>query len=608
MTGERDSTAPPSGRRPADLVRSVKAWLGSLTLSRKDLARDAVAGVPGAVGSVPDGMAASVLVGVNPVHGLYASFAGPIFGGLTSNTRLMVITTTSAAALAAGSALQGFDYAERGQALIVLTLLAGVLMVAAGILRLGRYTRFVSLSVMLGFLTGVAANIVLGQIGDFTGAEAKGGVALARSIDVLLNPGRIEGASVLVGSATLVLLVVLTRTRLASYASVIALVLPSLLALALPTVATVADVGAIPTGIPLPHLPPLRMLLSADVLMGGFVIAVIVLVQGAGVSEAAPNPDGAPPDIDADFRAQGIANIAAAFFRGQPVGGSVSQTALNAAAGARTRWAAIFSGIWMLAILVALSGLVGNVAMPSLAAILIFAAVSSVKADEIRMALRTGPSPTIAMVMTFLATLFLPIAAAVGIGVALSLLLQLNREALDLKVVELALQANGRFVERPAPESLVGREVTLLDVYGSLYYAGARTLASLLPSPQGASAPVVVLRLRGRTALGVTSYKILTTYAAALDVVGGRLLLSGVAPDLLAQLRRAEHADSEGLEVYAQTGVIGESSAAAYEAGRAWREAHAEERQEQGREKGPHGACPEAETLHDDRGEPGRSA
>jgi len=572
MTDNKGSVGPPSGHRLAAVVPALKSWLGSLAVSRKDLAGDAVAGVPGAVGSVPDGMAASVLVGVNPVHGLYASFAGPIFGGLTSNTRLMVITTTSAAALAAGSALQSFSSAEREQALIILTLLAGVLMVAAGIFRLGRYTRFVSLSVMLGFLTGVAANIVLSQVGDFTGAEGSGGVALTRAIDILLHPGRVQVESVLVGSATLILLVVLTRTRIAAYASVIALVLPSLLALALPAVATVADVGAIPTGIPLPALPPLHMLFSADVLTGAIVVAVIVLVQGAGVSEAAPNPDGSPPDIDADFRAQGIANIGAAFFRGQPVGGSVGQTALNAAAGARTRWAAIFSGIWMLAILVALSGLVGNVAMPSLAAILIFAAVSSVKPDEIRMALRTGASPTIAMVTTFLATLFLPIAAAVGIGVALSLLLQLNREALDLTLVELVPQPDGQFAERPAPASLVGHEVTLLDVYGSLYYAGARTLASLLPNPQGASAPVVVLRLRGRTALGVTSYKILTTYGAQLAEAGGRLMLSGVAPDLLAQLRRAEHAEAKGIEVHPQTDIIGESSAAAYAAGCAWRE------------------------------------
>jgi SulP family sulfate permease len=178
MSEPETPAAPPPGRGPAAVIPALKAWVGSLAVSRKDLAGDAVAGVPGAVGSVPDGMAASVLVGVNPVHGLYASFAGPIFGGLTSNTRLMVITTTSAAALAAGSALQSFSAAEREQALIILTLLAGVLMVAAGLFRLGRYTRFVSLSVMLGFLTGVAANIVLSQVGDFTGAEGSGGVAL----------------------------------------------------------------------------------------------------------------------------------------------------------------------------------------------------------------------------------------------------------------------------------------------------------------------------------------------------------------------------------------------------------------------------------------------
>src|SRR3954451_15632875 len=119
------------------------------------LRRDAAAGIPGAIGSVPDGMAASVLAGVNPVHGLYASFAGPIAGGLTASTRLMVITTTSAAALAAGSALSDVKPADRAQALFLLTALAGVLMAAAGVARLGRFTHFVAHSVMIGFLSGV---------------------------------------------------------------------------------------------------------------------------------------------------------------------------------------------------------------------------------------------------------------------------------------------------------------------------------------------------------------------------------------------------------------------------------------------------------------------
>jgi SulP family sulfate permease len=560
--------------RVARVVPAVKAWARSIKPSRAALKGDMVAGVPGAVGSVPDGMAASVLAGVNPVHGLYASFAGPIAGGLTSSTTLMVITTTSAAALAAGSALQDFDPAERTEALFLLTILAGVLMVVAGLLRLGRYTRFVSLSVMLGFLTGVAANIVLSQVSDLTGAEGEGDVALTRALDILLHPERIDPASLLVGALTLGLLVFLTRTRMATYASVVALVIPSVLAvLALPSVATVADLGDIPTGIPLPSLPPLSLFFSASVLTGAVVIAVIVLVQGAGVAEAAPNPDGTPSDTDADFRAQGFGNVAAGLFRGQPVGGSVGQTALNAAAGARTRWASIFSGIWMLAVLSILSGLVGKVAMPTLAAILIFAAVGSVKADQISMIVRTGNSAIIAMVTTFLATLFLPIAAAVGIGVALSLLLQLNREALDLRVVSLVPREDGRFTERRVPASLAGNEVLLLDVYGSLYYAGARTLAARLPDPQGAEAPVVVLRLRGRTTLGATSFKMLTDYAGTLEAAGGRLFLSGVAPALLEQFTRTGGAGAKRIHVFPATDVIGESSAEAYRIAAEWRTA-----------------------------------
>jgi SulP family sulfate permease len=95
-------------------------------------------------------MATSVLIGVNPVHGLYACLFGPVGGGLTSSTRLMVITTTNAAALAAGSALSSVAEPERPRALFLLTMIAGAAMVLAGWFKLGRFTRFVPHSVMIG--------------------------------------------------------------------------------------------------------------------------------------------------------------------------------------------------------------------------------------------------------------------------------------------------------------------------------------------------------------------------------------------------------------------------------------------------------------------------
>jgi sulfate permease, SulP family len=546
-------------------------WLRSIKPSKSTVGKDAVAGIPGAVGSVPDGMAAAILAGVNPVYGLYASFAGPIAGGVAASTRLMVITTTSAAALAAGSAIAGIPAEERAAALFMLTIIAGILMVAAGLVKLGRYTRFVSLSVMKGFLTGVAVNIVCGQIPDLLGVPAEGDFALAKGFNALIHAADADLTSVLVGLGALAILLLLMHTRLATYGAVVALIIPTVATLWSDTIQRVSDVGDIPSGFPLPHLPDFGQLLSAQIWIGAVIVAVIVLVQGAGVSEGVPNPDGSTSNINQDFVAQGTGNIASGFFRGQPVGGSVGQTALNVAAGARTRWASIFSGVWMLVILVALSGVVGKVAIPTLAAVLIFAAAGSIRPAELKTVWKAGLNAQIAMTSTFLATLFLPIAVAVGVGVVISLLLQLNREAIDLSVVELVPQPDGHFVERPAPATLRSHEVALLDVYGSLYYAGAKTLEARLPDPVGAERPAVVLRLRGRTALGATAFAILERYAGRVEEAGGRFFLAGVQPALLEQLHRAgrigEDFDSR---VFAATDTLGESSDAAYQAAQEW--------------------------------------
>jgi sulfate permease, SulP family len=548
----------------------IGRWLRSVAPDRATLGKDALAGLTGAIGSVPDGMAAAVLAGVNPVHGLYASFAGRIGGGFTSSTRLMMITTTSAAALATGSALSSIDPADRTNALFLVTILAGAMMVVAGVFKLGRYTRFVSHSVMIGFLTGVSVNIIFGQIPDLLGAEAEGANSLAKALDVLFHPSSINLVSALVGVGALILVVVLDRTPITGFSSILALLIPTLISLGVESVARVEDVGTIPTGFPLPGLPDLS-LLSVDLVVGALAIAAIVLVQGAGVSESAPNPDGSMSNQDQDFIAQGVGNLASGFFKGQPVGGSVGQTALNLAAGAKTRWASILSGIWILLILVVFSGLVGDVAMPTLAAVLIYAAARSLRIREITTIFRTNPSSQIAMVTTFVATLFLPIAAAVGIGVSLSLLLQVNQEAIDLRVVELVPRPEGSYLERPAPAQLSSHQVTLLNVYGSLIYAGARTLAAKLPDPVGSEAPAVVLRLRGRTRIGATAMVVLANYAKRLASVGGKLYLSGVDPEVLETIGRARRMDLTGpVSIFEATAVIGEATDAAHQAAETW--------------------------------------
>ena len=561
MTGRIGAIASTAGR-----------WARDLAPNRKTVKSDLVAGVPVAISSVPDGMAASVLAGVNPVQGLYASIFGPVGGGLTSSSRLMVITTTSAAALAAGSAVQDVPPETRGRALFLLTLMAGALMILAGLARMGRYTRFVPHSVMIGFLTGVAANMVLGQLPDLLGAEVEGDLALTKALDLLRNLDTVNPASLAAGATALVLVAGLGRTRVGPYASLVALIVPSVAVLwaGAGSVLLVSDQGDIPQGLPMPVLPHLSDL-SVSLVLGAFAVAVLVLIQGAGVSESAPNRDGSQSDANQDFVGQGVGNALSGLFGGQPVGGSVGQTALSVAAGARDRWAAIFAGLWMLIILVAFSQAVGSVVVATLAAVLITAAIGSFRTGAMRAIMRTSRMSQIAAIATFTATLLLPVAAAVGLGVALSLFMQLNREALDLRVVTLRPGPDHTLIEGEAPTTLPSREVVLLDVYGSLFYAGARTVQARLPDPTGSDHPAVVLRLRGRAMLGATAFVVLSDYADRVAAVGGRFYLSGLDPGVHKQLRLNRTVGEEGeVRVFEASKVLGESSLAAYHDAEAW--------------------------------------
>ena len=551
----------------------LPAWVRSLRPDPATLREDAVAGVPGAIASVPDGMASAVLVGVNPVYGLYASMAGPIGGGLGVSIRLMVVTTTTAAALAAGSTLSGFSGADRPEALFVLSALAGLMMmIAAGVLRWGRFTRFVSVSVLTGFLSGVAVNIILGQLGDLLGSPQKGSPAGVKAFNVVTHPSEMSLTAAAVGISALVLMVVLSRTRIASVASLVALAIPTLLSLGASGLVRVEDSGKIPSGIPTPHLPHLSLLSSLDLIAGAAAVAMIVLVQGTGVAESAPNADGSPSDANRDFIAQGIGNLASGLFRGQPVGGSVGQTALNVTAGGRSRWASIFSGLWMLLILVLFSGVVGEIPIPTLAAVLIFAAASSLRLGRIETVIRTGLPSQVAFFATLAATLFLPVTAAVGIGVGLSLLLQVNQEAVDLTVVRLTHVENGSLVN-PGTSDASSREVTVLDVTEACCSRRPHIRRDCPTRPDRAArgrAPC------GRTSLGATGFIVLADYAEQLHSDGGHLFLSGVGPDLLEQLRHTHRVDlRDAVTVIPASETILESTQKAYDDAEEWLAVHA---------------------------------
>lgn len=320
-----------------------------------------------------------------------------------------------------------------------------------GILRLGRLVRYVSHSVMTGFLVGVAVVLVLDQFAPLVGAVPEAGNELAQFADVIRR-GEFHLPTAGIGVLALTIAAGLGRTRLASLSSLVALLIPSglVVLLGLSAVEVVADVNPIPRGVPLPVLPDLA-LLSPPLALSALAVAVVIAVQGAGVSQSVDNPDGSRPDASRDMLAQGAGNLASGLLSGIPAGGSVGQTALNVSVGARARWAAFLSGAWMLLIVVAVPGLVGQVPTTVLAALMILAGLSAIDHREVRSIWNTGGTARVLIAATFFATLVLSVPVAVGVGVALSLVLFVLSSASDVRVRALQpLSAGFAEIDPPA--------------------------------------------------------------------------------------------------------------------------------------------------------------
>lgn len=304
-----------------------------LVPQRSNLVSDLIAAMTFAVVSVPQAMGHALLATVNPVLGIYSLMVAVPVGALFTSSVFINISTTAALSVAVGAALVDVPAGLRIEALGILVLLVGAIQLSAGIFRLGFLTRFVSNAVMIGFLNGVAILIILGQLSDLTGYRSTFSNRVAQALDLLLRIGQIDVRTTMIGGTTLASIVFLMASPLRRFAFIIAIVLATgLLALltypSLPTasyfatIPTVGDVTAIPRSLPEFTIPETSLLLS--LLLAAFSVAIIGLIQGAGVSESIPNPGGKYPDVSRDFLGQGAANIATSFVGGIPAGGSIS--------------------------------------------------------------------------------------------------------------------------------------------------------------------------------------------------------------------------------------------------------------------------------------------
>ena len=546
-----------------------KRW----SIKPKNILADFIAAFTVGVASIPDSMASALLAGINPLTGLYTMMIATPIGALFTSSEMMHISTTSALSLGVASSLTGMSPAAKLQAVYMLALMVGVIQILLGLLKMGFLVRFVPHSVMTGFLNGVALLIILGQLRDFTGFQSQYSNRVVQAVDMALNaradhpadPDRRpdhRGADRWPGQDQ-------SHQPVCLYPGddhCLAASVPAVV----PECPPGGDVTQVPSALPSFSLPDFSLIFQ--LIVPAFALSVIGLVQGAGISQGYPNPDGKFPDPSGDFFGQGAANLAASFFQGMPCGGSLSGTAMVVNAGARSRWANFLAGVLIAITVLLFANLVELIAMPALAGLLIVIGFRTLNFDAIRTVWQTGIIPRVVMVITLVGTLVMPLQFAVLMGVGLSILLFTFHQANRLELVELVPSEKSALpIERPAPKRLSDHQVTVLYPYGSLFYAAAKTFEENLPAAEDAKQAVVIFVLRGYDKFGSTMITVLDRYNQVLQANGGKVMLAGISPGVMQQLERTGLLDRIGREnvfiVHQQWGV---SAYEAYEAAQAW--------------------------------------
>jgi len=534
-----------------------------------------VAGLVMSIITVPGSIANGVLGGVNPIFGLYSTIVGTTVGAFFTSSVIMNVDTTGATALAVGSSLSGKAVDLHLEYLVVLVILVGVFQLFFGLLKLGMLTDYISNAVMTGFITGVAAQAILGQMGDLTGYYSAASNKILQVFDTIVHFREINLATLGIGFLTVIVIIFAERTRLARYAYVIALAAATLtvLFLGLDSVALVGDTTEIPQAFPRFNLPDLSLI--GEMIIPALAIAIIGLVQSSGVSQSVPNPDGEFPDSSGDFRGQGIANLATGFFGGLPVGGSLSGTALLRAIGGRTRWANIFTGVFSLIMVLLFARLIEALPVSAIAGLIVMVGISIINLPRIQTAWHTGSAPTAIMLITFIGSLLMPIHYAVFLGVFMHILLYVFRSAESVRVEQIVISEDGRYAETAPPEQIPDHEIIILQPIGSLFFAGAAKFEDQLPKVGQAQGAVVILRLRDRDEVGSTFIRIIERYTHQLQANGCKLILAGINERVREQLEDTDLLELIGDEnVYISQPGFGVSVEMAMEAAQRWLEDH----------------------------------
>jgi len=513
---------------------------------RSDVAPDVLAGLTVAALAVPQGLAFALLAGLPVEMGLLAAALPAVVAALFGSSPYLVTGPTSPTALVIGASVVAPALAtgalDAVEAVRTTSLLAGLFLLGFVGIGIGRASRFLSDSVIVGFATGAGlliALMIVPQLApelptpaaspDFA-PRAWGQVQ--RAIQALTAT---DAHHLVLALATAACVRVVRRLDPRLPAAFIALVLASWASWAIGSpVVPLSDLGAL--GWPSLQRPSFAGL---EGLAGpALAVAVLVTLQSIAAARATRPPAGAHLDPGRELVAQGLANMAAAFTGAMPACGSISRTAVARSAGARSRLSALASGVFVAALLPVIGPLLQKVPAAAVVGLVVLSGVELIDLPAIRRAATTRGDALI-LAVTLAATLWIDVAQALFLGVFLSLAL-LVRRAGRLQMVELVQAPGGRFREIALDARTGTTPAVILHLEGDLNFAVAVELGERLEEITARGARVLILRLKRARHLDATLLEALRAALVDARERGVRVLVCGLSEELVALLATGE--------------------------------------------------------------------
>jgi SulP family sulfate permease len=490
---------------------------------RRSWRADVVAGLTVAVVALPLALGFGVTSGMGAQAGLVTAVAAGAVAAVFGGSKVQVSGPTGAMTVV----LVPIVARDGPEAVFTVGVLAGVLVVLAALLRVGRFLAYVPWPVIEGFTVGIAAIIFLQQVPAALGVETPDGEnTLAVAARALARaPGGGQGWALTVVLLVAAIMVLAPRVHRALPAS--------LLAVGAATVVAevggleLVSIGALPSSLPAPHLPGLSVGQVSDLFGAALAVAALAAIESLLSARVADGmTDVGRHDSDRELFGQGLANVVSPLFGGMPATGAIARTAVNVRAGARTRLAAGVHAVALLAVVLAGSSLVSRIPLAALAGVLMVTAARMVERHNVLAVLRSTRSDALVLGLTAVSTIAFDLIAAIEIGMAVAAVLALRSIALATGATPTPLPSE---VDDETGHRLLGDHIVVYRLDGALFFGAAQRFLTELTDVSDTR--VVILRMPDLLSLDATGAHALGEIVAELEGRGITVLLKGLRPE-----------------------------------------------------------------------------